>query len=98
MWLWRKILIVFWSDKLSNDEVLWHVDEEKSIISTIKKRQKAWLGHTLCHGDLLPLVIEGRVKGRTRRLPGRLRTGILDRIKNGSLCQSVKRRAIERTL
>ena len=42
-------------------------------VSTIDKRQRGWLGHTLRHGDLLRIVIEGRVEGR--RPPGRLRTG-----------------------
>ena len=82
MWLWRKILNILWSDKVSNDEVLRRVEEDRSVICTIDKRQRAWLGHTLRHGDLLPILIEGRVKGR--RPPGRPRTGVLDRIKNGS--------------
>ena len=30
-WLWRKTLTIFWSDKVSNDEVLWCVDVEKSV-------------------------------------------------------------------
>ena len=42
---------ISWSDKVSNDEVLRRVEEEKSVISTIDKRQRAWLGHTLRHGD-----------------------------------------------
>ena len=32
------------------------VEEEKSNICTINKRQRAWLGQTLRHGDLLPIV------------------------------------------
>ena len=65
------------------------------IISTIDKKQRAWPGRTLRHGDLLPaLVIEGRVEGR--RPPGRPRTGILDRIKNGSSYKFIKKRAFER--
>ena len=31
MWLWRKILGIFLSDKVSSDEELWCVDVEKSI-------------------------------------------------------------------
>ena len=50
--------------------------------STIDKRQRVWLGHTMRHGDLAPPVIEERVEGR--RPPGRPRTVILDRIKNGN--------------
>ena len=58
MWLSRKILNVSWSNKVTNDEVLRRVDEEKSIISIIKKGQRAWLGHTLRNGDLLHLAIK----------------------------------------
>ena len=86
---------ISWSDKVSNDEVLRRVEEEKSVISTIDKRQRAWLRHTLRHGDLLPIVIEGIVGGR--RPPGRPRTGVLGRIKNGCSYLSIKRRAFERS-
>ena len=80
---------------MSNDEVLRRVGEERSIVN-INRRQRAWLGHTLRHGDLLPLVIEGRVEGR--RPPGRPRTAALDRIRSGSSYESVKRQAMERKL
>ena len=83
MWLWRKILNISWSDKVSNNEVLRRVEEEKSILSTIDRRQRASLGHTLCHGDLLSLVTEERVEGR--KPTGRPRTEVLVRMKNGSL-------------
>ena len=85
MWLWRKILNISWSDKVSNNEVLHCVEEEKSIISAIDQRQRASLGHTLCHRDFLSLVIEERVEGR--KPTGRPRTEVLDRMKNGSLYQ-----------
>ena len=41
MWLWREILNISWSDKVSNDEVLRRAEEEKSVIFTIDKRQRA---------------------------------------------------------
>ena len=31
VWLWRRILSIFWSERVSNDEVLWRVDVEKSV-------------------------------------------------------------------
>ena len=67
MWLWRKVLIT-WSDKVCNDEVLRRVGEERVIISVIHRRQRIWPGHTLRHGDLVPFIIEGRIIGR--RPPG----------------------------
>ena len=75
MWLWRKILNISWTEKVSNDEVLRRVNEDRAIIPSINKRQRTWIDHTLMHGNLLPLIIEGR------RPPGRPRTGMLDRIK-----------------
>ena len=41
------------------------------MISFINRRERAWLGHTLRHGDLVPKVIEGRIIGK--RSPGRSR-------------------------
>ena len=97
MWLWRKILNISRTEKVSNDEVLQRVNEDRAIIPSINKRQRTWWnGHTLRHGNLLPLLIEGRVEGR--RPPGRPRTGMLDRIQNGCSYQCVKKRARERKL
>ena len=82
MWLWRKVLNITWSDKVCNEEVLRRVGEERAIISVINRRQRVWLGYTLRHGDHVPLVTEGRIPGK--RPPGRLPSGILARVKDGS--------------
>ena len=66
-----------------------HVGEERAIICVINRRQRVWLGHTLRHGDLVPLVIEGRIIGK--RPLGRLRKGMLDRVRDGSPYVAVKR-------
>ena len=63
MWLWRKVLNITWSDKVSKEEVLRHVGEKRAIISVIKRRQRVQLGHNLRLGDLVLLVIEGRMRG-----------------------------------
>jgi len=44
---WRKS-----AGLITNEEVLETIGEEKSFISTIKPRQKKWIGHTL-RGELL---------------------------------------------
>ena len=96
MWLWRKGLNTTWSDKVCNEEVLRCDGKERAIISVINRRQRVWLGHTLRHGDLVPLVIEGRII--EKRPPGRPRAGMLDRVKDGSPYVAVKRRALDREL
>ena len=58
--------------------------------------QRVWLGHTLRHCDLVPLVIEGRIIGK--RSPGRPRAGMLDRVKDGSPYVALKRFALNREL
>ena len=85
---------ITWSDKVCNEEVLRRVGEERAIISVTNRRQRSWLGHTLRHGDHVPLVIEGRTPGK--RPPGRLPAGILARVKDGSSYVAVKRRALDR--
>ena len=63
MWLRRKVLTITWFDKVCKEEVLRHVGEERTMISVIKRRQRVQLGHNLRLGDLVLLVIEGRMKG-----------------------------------
>ena len=58
MWLWRKFLNIYWSDKVCNKEVLRHVGEERAIIYIINRRQRVW------HGDLVSLVIERKIIGK----------------------------------
>ena len=96
MWLWRKFLNITSSDKVCNEEVLRRVGEERAIISVINRRQRVWLGHTLWHNDLVPLVIEGRKV--TQRPPGRPRAEMLDKEKDGSPYVAVKRLALDREL
>ena len=55
---------------LTDFQVYWGL-EERAMMSFINRRERAWLGHTLRHGDLVPLVIEGRIIGK--RSPGRSR-------------------------
>ena len=57
----------------------------------MESAQKVWLGHTLRHSDLVPIVIEGRIKEKGP--PGRPRVGMLDRVKDGSPYVVVKRHA-----
>ena len=35
MWLWRKVLNIFWSEKVCNEELLTLVGEERTVISVI---------------------------------------------------------------
>ena len=40
MWIWRRMEKVSWTEHITNDEVLQMVDEKRSLITTIRERQK----------------------------------------------------------
>ena len=83
-----------WTDKISNEEVLRCVGEHRSLVNTVIKRKKSWIGHVLRHDCLLKTVIEGRMKGK--RCRGRKRIGMLDELKEGCGYDVMKRRAENR--
>jgi Reverse transcriptase (RNA-dependent DNA polymerase)/Endonuclease/Exonuclease/phosphatase family len=76
MWIWRKMERVSWMEKITNEEVLQMIEEKRSLIGTIKRRQRKWIGHILRSDTLLRDIIEGRMEGK--RTEGRPRTMLLD--------------------
>jgi len=47
MWIWRRLMKISWTEHRSNQDVLDMVDENRSLMSTIRQRQKNWLGQVL---------------------------------------------------
>jgi len=50
-----------WTEHRSNQEVSDMVDENRSLMNTIRQRQKNWFGHVLKSESLLRTVLEGRM-------------------------------------
>ena len=69
---WR----VSWVERRTNEEILKMVEEQRSLIGTIRRRQRKWIGHILRSDTLLKDIIEGRMEGKKTR--GRPRTMLLD--------------------
>ena len=76
MWIWRRMERISWMERITNNEVLRMVEEERSLVATIKTRQRKWIGHILRGNSLLRDIIEGRMEGRKRR--GRPRQMLLN--------------------
>ena len=76
MWTWRRILKISWTEHQSNEEVLRKVQEERTLMNTIRKRQTNWIGHILRGDSLLKTVMEGRMLGK--KVAGRPRIMMLD--------------------
>ena len=83
MWIWRRMLKISWTEKVSNEEVLMKVGEQRNVLNIISRRKHNWIGHILRHGGLLKTILEGRMEGKAAR--GRRRLNMLsDILKNDS--------------
>ena len=90
---WR----VSWTDHKTIEEILETIGEERSLMRTIKTRQKKWIGHTLRGESLLKTVIEGKMLGKRSR--GRPRQMMLDldwMMVEGYTCRNLKEQAQQR--
>ena len=88
MWIWRR-LEISWRDKITNDEVLKRVDEERSLPNKIWQRKHRWKGHVLRHDRFLQGIFEGKMLGKRTR--GRRRMQMLhDLIVNSDYVTSSK--------
>uniref|UniRef100_A0A8D8SEP2 Craniofacial development protein 2 n=1 Tax=Cacopsylla melanoneura TaxID=428564 RepID=A0A8D8SEP2_9HEMI len=94
MWLWRRIENIIWSDKVRNEEVLRRVGEERSILKTIKKRKRSWLGHILRRDCLQKRIMEGEIKGTRSR--GAKKFGMLTDILENKTFEELKEEAQDR--
>ena len=65
-----------WTQHASNEQILGMVDESRSLMESLRKRQKNWIGRVLRHDSLLQKVIEGRFQGK--KTPRRPRTMLFD--------------------
>ena len=61
------MLKISWTEKVTNEEVLIHATETRSILKTIWCRTHRWLGHVLRHDNLLPDIIEGKMSSKATR-------------------------------
>ena len=93
MWLWRRLEKISYVERITNEEVLRRVGENRQLMNVIRSRKKNWIGHVVRGEGLLREVIEGRMEGKRGR--GRPRAGMLDELIQ-STYGDMKRRAERR--
>ena len=76
MWIWRRMERISWMEHITNEEVLRRVGEKRSLIRTIRERQRRWIGHMLRGDSILRRILEGKMEGKRTR--GRPRQMLLD--------------------
>lgn len=81
MWVYRRILKISWTDRISNERVLQMVNKEVEVLKTVKKRKLQYFGHIMRSDkyDLLQLIMQGKIQGK--RPPGRRRTSWLKNLR-----------------
>src|SRR6218665_963525 len=60
MKVWRRMEKISWREHISN-EVLKLVEEERSLLTIIRTRQRNWMGHIMTGDSLQREIIEGRM-------------------------------------
>src|SRR6218665_2914609 len=75
MRIWRRTEKISWTEHISN-EMLKLVEEEKSLLTIIRTRQRNWM-RRIMRGDSLQIeIIKGRMEGKRGR--GRPRKTLVD--------------------
>jgi len=87
---------ISWLDKVTNEEVLRRVNEDRQILNSVCQRKHRWIGHVLRHGRLLHEITEGRMKGKPTT--GRRRIRMLHDLANDDGYVALKRAVENREL
>jgi len=86
---------ISWTEHRSNQEVLDMVDENRSLMNTIRQKQKNWFCHVLRSESLLHTVLEGRMEGS--RTSGRHSDTMIDWMKSNDVeYEHIKKTACDR--
>src|SRR6218665_2830862 len=75
MTIWRRTEKISWTEHIS-DGVLKLVEEERSLLTIIRTRQRNWMRHILRGDSLKREIIKGRMEGKRGR--GSPRQKLLD--------------------
>lgn len=82
LWLYRRILKIPWTDKVTNNEVMRRMQKNKELINTVKCRKLQYLGHIMRNPSrykLLQQILQGKID--SKREPGRRRISWLSNLR-----------------
>ena len=70
-----------WSEKVTNEQVLEHIGDKRTLLKNILCRKANWIGHILRRNCLLHNAIEGQMM-KEKGVGRRRRTQLLDDLRN----------------
>lgn len=88
LWVYRRMLKISWTARVTNTEVMKRINKEMEIIETIKIRKLQYLGH-ITRGTryaMLQLIMQGKILGK--RSIGRRRISWLRNLREWYGCTS----------
>ena len=78
MWCWRRMEKISYMDRITNEEVLRRVQENRNLISNVLKRKASWIGHILRRIGLMHDTLKRNIEGGNASRLGSRRIQILD--------------------
>ena len=76
MWLYRRMLRIPWTDRVTNEAVLHRAGADREMMRMMRQRQLRFLGHVMRRRQLESVCVMGKVEGRRGR--GRPRIKLVD--------------------
>ncbi len=67
MWVYRRVLKISWTEKITNEQVPRRMGTGRDIVRQFKTRKLQYLGHLIRHNTSQIQLIEGKVEGRRSR-------------------------------
>ena len=67
MWVYRRVLKISWTEKVTNEEVLRRIGTGREILIQFKTRKLQYLGHLMRHNKSQIQLMEGNIEGRRSR-------------------------------
>ena len=67
MWIYRRMLKISWTDKMSNKEVLRRANANRQLMKTIQQRSLQFFGHLVRRNNIHRVLIEGKINGKRGR-------------------------------
>ena len=67
LWLYRRILKIPWTDKVTNEEVLRRMNTTADLVNIVKGRKLQYLGHIMRNRgryELLQCILQGKIEGK----------------------------------
>ena len=87
VWCYRRIKLISWVERISNERVLEMIGMRRNLLATIRKWQMKYVRHSARNEGIVKFVLEGKIPGKRQR--GRRRVTLLGGLVSAVGCGEV---------